>query len=301
VTVNAVAVDTTAKTVTLTLASSITNADSNIQVSYIPPASNPVQDVAGNTASALSNQSVTNNAGDTTAPATPGLTLAAASDSGTSNSDTLTHITTPTVRVTLNGSGAYAPVAGDTVNLYESGSSVGSATLSATDISNDYVDVTSSTLTPGSKSLTATVTDGANNVSTASSAVSLTLDTTAPLLASASVSGSSLVLSYTETGVGLASTTPAASSFTVSKNGGTAVTVSSVAVDTTNKTVTLTLASALTNADSNIQVSYTPPGSNPVQDVAGNTALALVIRRWRSAVKVSAITRLTLLRHPLPP
>jgi uncharacterized repeat protein (TIGR02059 family) len=233
VSVSTVDVDTATKTVTLTLASTITNADSNIQVAYTPPASNLLQDVAGNTAVAFSGQTVTNNSPDTTPPSAPGLALTTASDTGTSNSDNLTNAYIPTLKVSLNGTGVYAPVAGDVAQVYEGSTLVGTATLAATDISNGYVNVTSAALTESSHSLTATLTDAAGNTSNASSALAFTVDTTAPVFASAAVNGSSLVLSYTEASSGLASTVPAASSFTVSKNGGTAVTVSSVAVDTT--------------------------------------------------------------------
>ncbi|HEY0845250.1 MAG TPA: Ig-like domain-containing protein [Noviherbaspirillum sp.] len=273
VTVNSVAVDAAAKTVTLTLASAITNADSNIAVSYTAGASK-LQDIAGNEAANLTNQAVTNSSSDTTAPAAPSLDLTDGSDSGTSDSDDKTSDTTPTIRVSLNGSGATAPVSGDVVKLFENGVEVGSATLNATDIGNDYVDITSSALSAGSKSFTATITDAANNVSAASSALAATIDTTVPAIASATVSGTTLTLTYTEAGVGMASTTPAASDFAVSKNGGTAVTVNSVAVDAAAKTVTLTLASAITNADSNIVVSYTA-GASKLQDIAGNEAANL--------------------------
>jgi uncharacterized repeat protein (TIGR02059 family) len=271
VSVSSVAVDTTAKTVTLTLASAVTNADA-VTVSYTA-GTNKVQDIAGNTAANLLGQTATNNSSDTTAPAVPTVALTSGSDSGTSNSDAKTNVTTPTIRVTLNGTGATAPVAGDVVKLYDGATQVGTATLTGTDITNGYVDVTSSARTAGSLSFTATVTDAANNTSSASNAVAVTLDTTAPSLNTAAVNGSTLVLTYTEAGVGIASTTPAASDFTVTKNGTTNVSVSSVAVDTTAKTVTLTLASAVTNADA-VTVSYTA-GTNKVQDIAGNTAANL--------------------------
>ncbi|MEN3112716.1 Ig-like domain-containing protein [Uliginosibacterium paludis] len=272
VTVSGVVVDTTAKTVTLTLGAAITNADSNILVSYTPGGTT-LQDIAGNAAAAFSNQAVTNASGDSTAPAAPTLALLASSDSGTSNSDAKTHDTTPTLRVTLNGTGATAPVAGDVVKLYQGASLVGSATLSSGDISAGYIDITASAQSAGGLSFTANITDAASNLGADSNAVALTLDTTAPALLSGRVSGSTLTLSYNEAGVGLASSTPSASDFVVSKNGGTGVTVAGVVVDPTAKTVTLTLASAITNADSNVRVSYTP-GGTALQDIAGNAAAA---------------------------
>ncbi len=274
VAVSAVAVDTSNKTVTLTLGSAILNTDSNVLVNYTP-GSNKVQDIAGNEALGLVNGSVINGSTDTTAPAAPGIDLLAASDSGTSATDDKTNDTTPTLRVTLNGAGTTAPVSGDVVTLFEGVNSVGTATLNSTDITAGYVDITSSTRSQGSLSFTAKVTDAASNVSTASTALPVTLDTTAPSISTASVSGTGLTLTYTEAGVGMAATAPSASDFSVSKgSGNTAVAVSAVAVDTSNKTVTLTLGSAILNTDSNVLVNYTP-GSNKVQDIAGNSAVAL--------------------------
>ena len=57
---------------------------------------------------------------------------------------------------------------------------VGTAILTATDITNDYVNITSSTLAEGLQNLTATVTDVAGNVSSASSVLPVTVDTTGP-------------------------------------------------------------------------------------------------------------------------
>ena len=273
--VSNVAVDATAQTVTLTLETAITNADSNILLSYTPPGSDPIQDVAGNPAIALSNQSVSNDSPDTTAPAAPVLSLLPASDSGTSNSDGLTQVARPTVRVVLDGSGVYAPQAGDTVEVYDAGSLLGSTRLTDANISDGYVDYrTAVVLTGGLHTLTATITDAAGNTGIPSSLLNFTLDTTAPTLASATTNATRLVLTYTEADTEFAGTVPAASSFAVSKNGGTTVNVSNVAVDALNATVTLTLETAITNADSNILVSYLPPESNPIADVTGNTALA---------------------------
>src|SRR5581483_10626146 len=193
-----VTLDTVAKTVTLTLYSAASNGDA-VTVSYTPGGSS-TQDAAGNAVAALAAQAVVNSTPDTTAPAAPALALLASSDTGQDTSDRITRDDTPTIRVTLNGAGAAAPVAGDVVKLYLGATQVGAATLGAGDIANGYVDVTTGALgADGAKSLTATVTDAANNASAASAALALTLDTAAPSLSSASVNGSTLVLTYGET------------------------------------------------------------------------------------------------------
>src|SRR5204863_5572141 len=64
-----------------------------------------------------------------------------------------------------------------------------------------------------SSGLTSTVTDSASNISPASAALLVTVDATAPLLASATVNANTVVLTYTEAGVGMAGLTPAAGDF----------------------------------------------------------------------------------------
>ena len=263
--INVTAVDADGSTVTLTLENRVTNVDT-VTLDYTV-GSTPVQDVAGNDAANLTGQAVTNNTGDTFAPAAPSLDLVAPSDTGTSNTDNLTSDGTPTILVDLNGAGAAAPVAGDTVRLYEE-AEVGSAILSASDVSNGFVNIVAADLgADGNKSLTADITDGANNTSPKSEPLTITLDRSEPSLQSAAVNGSTLTLTYTEALAGL---DPSTNSYTVKANV-TAVGVS--AVDADSSTVTLTLASAVAPEDT-VTLDYTA-GATPVQDVAGNEAASL--------------------------
>jgi large repetitive protein len=140
-------------------------------------------DAAGNTSGASAGLSVTI---DTTAPNAPGTPdLATASDSGSSTSDNLTNDNTPT----LTGTGEI----GSLITLYDGATPVGTATV---DSSGNW-SITSSVLTTGAHTLTATSTDAAGNTSGASAGLSVTIDTTAPNapgtpdLATASDSGSS--------------------------------------------------------------------------------------------------------------
>jgi arylsulfatase A-like enzyme len=119
---------------------------------------------------------------DTTAPAAPSLTLLASSDTGSSSTDRITNDTTPTLRITLAGTGDAAPVAGDVVKLRQAAVEVASATLGEGDITAGYIDLTSTLLAPGSLSFAATVTDAAGNVSDPSEALGVLLDTTAPVI-----------------------------------------------------------------------------------------------------------------------
>ena len=85
----------------------------------------------------------------------------------------------------------------------------------------------------------------------------------APVLESARADGTSLVLTYAEALD--AGSTPAPGAYSVSVDGGADPAVSDVSVS--GRTVTLTLAAAVTGANS-VTLTYTP-GSNPVQDQSG--------------------------------
>ncbi|MET3434978.1 hypothetical protein ABIC71_004491 [Herbaspirillum seropedicae] len=125
-----------------------------------------VTDAAGNNGSS-SNASYTL---DTSAPATPGApTLDAASDSGVSSSDHITNVTTPTLSGTAE--------TGSTVSIYDGATLLGSAVAS-----NGSWSYTSGTLPSGTHVFTVKATDTAGNVSAASSALTVTVDTTAPTL-----------------------------------------------------------------------------------------------------------------------
>ena len=120
---------------------------------------------------------------DIVAPLIPSVDLVDASDTGVSNTDDITNDTTPIIRVTFDQSGTDTDVVvGDVVKLFEGVTQIASVTLVAGDISNGFVDVTSSTLGAGNLSITATVTDIANNVSGTSGIQALTLDTVAPVI-----------------------------------------------------------------------------------------------------------------------
>jgi len=130
--------------------------------------SGTLTDQAGNTSSA---GPATSLSVDTTAPSSPPAPdLVAASDTGSSDTDNTTSDTTPAM--SLPGA-----TAGDTVEF--------TATSGATTRTCSYVAGSASscdlpTLTAGSWSVTAKVTDPAGNTSAAGPALSLTVDTTAP-------------------------------------------------------------------------------------------------------------------------
>ena len=122
-------------------------------------------EVAGNASAASPALSLTI---DTAAPVTPGaLALAAGSDSGNVG-DNVTNVTTPTI----TGTGT----AGDSVTLYDGNSVVGTETVAA----NGTWSITTGMLASGSNSLTAIQTDVAGNMSAASTALGVTIDSVPP-------------------------------------------------------------------------------------------------------------------------
>jgi PGF-pre-PGF domain-containing protein len=125
-------------------------------------------DAAGNTGAASSALSVTV---DTTAPSAPSAPdLDAASDTGSSSTDDVTSDTTPTFSGTVE--------ADATVELVSDvGSSLGTTTADGT---GDWTITPGSAISATAHSITVTATDAAGNTGAASSALSVTVDTTAP-------------------------------------------------------------------------------------------------------------------------
>ncbi|WP_247871932.1 Ig-like domain-containing protein, partial [Azospirillum sp. TSO35-2] len=138
-------------------------------------------DVAGNCSTASSGLTVTI---DSTVAAPTGLALASGSDSGSSGSDRLTNVVAPTITGTAEASSV--------VTLYDGATAVGTGTADGSGVWS----IASSTLGSGGHTLSATAVDVAGNTSTASTALTVTIDSTitAPTglaLASGSDSGSS--------------------------------------------------------------------------------------------------------------
>ena len=127
-------------------------------------------DSAGNVSTASAPLSLTIETTMQAAPSTP--VLSPTSDSGIQGDDT-TNVTTPVI----TGTGT----AGDTVTLLDNGSAVGTGSVA----SDGTWSIQTSTLAPGTQSLTATEADVAGNTSVASPALSLDIDTATPATPSA--------------------------------------------------------------------------------------------------------------------
>ena len=105
------------------------------------------------------------------------------------------------------------------------------------------------------------------------------VDTTPPALIAmpngATVNGATLTLTYDEPLDD--SSMPSNTDYTVTVSPGTAPTVDIDTVAINNQIVTLTLSTPV-SSDQTVRLTYTVPGSNPIQDLAGNDAAALNIQ-----------------------
>ncbi|WP_221774187.1 beta strand repeat-containing protein [Novosphingobium flavum] len=233
---------------------------------------------------------------DTTAPSAPtGLALAAADDTGSSNSD---RITNQTSALTISGSAE----ANSTVTILDGTTTVGTATTSSS--GTFTVDVA---LAAGTHSLTATAKDAAGNTSTASAALSITVDTSAPAaptglaLAAADDTGSSASDGITSqtTALTISGTAEANSSVTL-KDGSTVLGTATAngsgafSLDVALAAGTHSLTATTTDAAGNVgaassALSITVDTSGP----AAPTGLALAAADDTGASSSDRITNLT--------
>ena len=226
-------------------------------------------DAAGNTSNASSDLSITVDTGTPSAPAS--LDLAAADDSGYSDTDNLTK---NLGSLTISGTAE----AGTTVELFRAGStSLGSTTADGS--GNWTLDVT---LVTGSNSVTAKATDTAGNTSAASSALAITVDTTAPVVSSVSSS-------KTDGTYGVGTLIPVTVTFNetmyVTTTGGTpTLTLETGATDSTvsyssgSASTVLTFNYTVASGNTSSDLDYTDTGalvlnSGTIQDGAGNSAV----------------------------
>ena len=260
--------------VLLMLNPAVTDGESGLRLSY-QPGGKPIEDVVGNAADELNNRPVTNRTGDTTGPTveTVRITSNAGSDRTYVASETIevtvtfseTVVVRGTPRLTLNLGGRsrtanYQDVTGAAVRFEYKVVSGDSAAYG--------VSIEANRLSSG------TIRDGAwNNAVLSHAPVAADsrhqVDGVKPTLATsdgAVASGTTLTLAYGEPLD--SSSVPATDDFTVTAGSETR-TVTGVRVS--GSAVFLTLSPAVADGESRLRVNY-EPGSNPIQDTAGNDA-----------------------------
>ncbi|MEZ0263339.1 MAG: SwmB domain-containing protein [Phycisphaerae bacterium] len=282
VVVEAVAVDAVAKTVTLTLATAAT-AGQAVTVSYtdatVDDDARAIQDVGGHDAATLPATTVTNNTPDATRPVFASATV---------NGSTL--VMTYTESTTLDAGSTHIPLPGafavkvggvtDAVTAVAVNAGAKTVTLTLTTAALDGQAVTVAYTDGSSGNDTRAIQDAAGNDAATLAATAVTNntpDTTAPVFAGATVTGTTLVMSYTDLHDLNAAQPPVIGDFAVTVDT-VANLVTGVAVDADAKTVTLTLTNTVTTGA--VALSYTDPsGSNDttaIQDLAGNDVVSLV-------------------------
>ena len=263
--------------VELTLDVGAEHGEAGIQVSYTPGA-NPIQDVPGNDAEALSREPVTNDTPDTTSPTVSSLAITSSPGSNQTYaageeievtvafSETVEVTGTPQLRLRV---GSRNRTAG-----YDSGTGTASLVF-AYEVADGDEDTGGVSIEAGRITLNGgTIEDEAENAAVldheaVAPQVGHKVDGVRPAFLSAAVDGSSLTLTYGEALD--EGSRPAPGDFTV-EVGGTGRSVSAVSVS--GSVVTLTLDPAVEHGDTGIRVNYSP-GTRPIRDAVGNEALGL--------------------------
>jgi len=220
---------------------------------------------------------------DTINPGAPTLTVAAASDTGSSSTDAITNNATPVIKVSLNttATDGTAAVAGDTVAISGTNVTAQSHILTAENITDGYAEVAAVISgTPGP--LSATITDAAGNASATSSDLTITLDEVDPTISGTpSLSSSGAINSLVNTGDIINATVTMDEAVTVSGTpeltlniGGTDVVALYVSGSgTANLVFQYTIVSGQTDADGiSIAENSINLAGGSITDIAGNTA-----------------------------
>ena len=267
--------------VVLTLDSEAEHLEAGIQVSYTP-GTNPIRDVPGNQAEALSRVPVINDTPDTTPPEVEslGVTSNPGSDQTYAAEDEIEVTVTFSETVEVEGTpqlrlrvGSRTQTAG-----YESGTGT-AALVFGYEVADGDEDTGGVSIEAGRIALNGgTIEDEAENTAELDHEALATqaghqVDGVRPAFSSAAVDGASLTLTYGEALDG--GSRPASGDFTVEVDG-SGRSVSGVSVS--GSVVTLFLNPAVEHGDTGIRVSYTVPtevGANPIQDEVGNEARGL--------------------------
>ena len=264
-------------TVELTLDSGAEHEEAGIQVSYTP-GMNPIRDVPGNQAEALSHVPVTNDTPDTTAPAVSRLAIG--SNPGPDATYAIGEVIEATVtfdetvevegtpRLTLrvgsrNRPAGYLRESGAAALVFSYEVVLGDEDTDGVSIAAGRIDLNGGTIKDEADN------DAVLDHEAVAPQVGHKVDGVRPAFLSAAVDGSSLTLTYGEALD--EGSRPAPGDFTVEVDG-SGRSVSGVSVS--GSVVTLTLDPAVEHGDTGIRVNYSP-GTRPIRDAVGNDALGL--------------------------
>ena len=266
--------------VELTLDVGTEHGEAGIQVSYTP-GTNPIRDVPGNAAEALSREPVTNDTPDTTAPTVESLAITSnpGSDQTYAEGDEIEVTVRFSETVVVTGTPQMRLRVGSRTRTasYDSGTGTVEVVFGY-EVDEGEEDTDGVSIEANRLSLNGgTIEDAADNpADLAHEAVAAQaghkVDGVRPVFVSAAVDGASLTLTYGEALD--EGSRPAPGDFTVQVDG-TARSVSGVSVS--GSVVILTLNPAVAHGDTGIRVSYTPD-ANPIRDAVGNDALGLSSR-----------------------
>ncbi len=287
----AVAVDAAARTVTLTLATAVTNGQA-VTVSYADPTAGndvaAIQNAIGSDAQSLTDQPVTNHTPPLlSSTSVNGDTLVLTYDAALDETDI-----PPTSAFTVKVNGAVqevssAAVLGATVTL-----TLATAVTDGQAVTVSYAD-------PSTGDDTEAIQDAAGNDASSlanRTVTNTTADVTAPVLTGATVSGDTLVLSYSEALDD--ANAPVAGDFIVNVDGSAQADPTAVVVDAVARTVTLTLAAAVAYGEA-VTVTYTDPtagdDATAIQDTTGNDAVTLTEQSVTNTTANPAAPTLTVL------
>ena len=264
--------------VELTLDVGAEHGEAGIQVSYTPGA-NPIQDVLGNDAEALSREAVTNDTPDTTSPTVSSVEIPSTPpdnrdtyaigdviEATVTFDETVVVTRTPRMRLRVgsrNRTAGYLRGSGAAALVFSYEVALGDEDTDGVSIAAGRIDRNGGTIKDEADN------DAVLDHEAVAPQAGHKVDGVRPAFLSAAVDGSSLTLTYGEALDG--GSRPAPGDFTV-EVGGTGRSVSAVSVS--GSVVTLTLDPAVEHGDTGIRVNYSP-GTRPIRDAVGNDALAL--------------------------
>ena len=267
--------------VELTLDVGAEHGEAGIQVSYTPGA-NPIQDVPGNDAEALSREPVTNETPDTTSPTVSSVEIPSTPPDNRDTyaigdvievtvtfSETVVVTRTPRMRLRVgsrNRTAGYLRGSGAAALVFSYEVALGDEDTDGVSIAAGRIDRNGGTIKDEADN------DAVLDHEAVAPQAGHKVDGVRPAFLSAAVDGSSLTLTYGEALDG--GSRPGTGDFTV-EVGGTGRSVSAVSVS--GSVVTLTLDPAVEHGDTGIRVNYSP-GTRPIRDAVGNDALGLSSR-----------------------